>query len=200
MTQQQSSKHSHTRPPVTASYPDLTPLDDINTPTLDAILRHTPRQQPTATHAPKHIQQNTLDFSSQHYSTPTNSPRKHSTTMAPSNPFQPDTTPATFDDITHETNTSTIPLAELRQFPTIPDNQLTERLVRNLLDRLVTLYNQDSSREIPCREATCIRKLSSSFHWRKLTTWLYSYLDKSIHLTFPRSEYWARLYDFYHPY
>ena len=199
-TRHHNSNKSHSRSSATVSYPDITPPTDNHSSTLDAILRHTPRKHSSTVQSTTHIQPNPLDFSSHNYSTPTHSPRKHSITMAPTNPFQPDATPATFDDIIHETHTSTVTAAELRQFPTIPDNQLNERLVRNLLDRLVTLYSQDSSREIPCREATCIRKLSSSFHWRKLTTWLRSYLDKSIHLTFPRSEYWARLYDFYHPY
>ena len=195
-----TSKHTQSRSCATTSYPDITPPDELTPSTLDAILRHTPRRQSTTTHLPKQTHQPSLDFSSHHYSTPTHSPSKHYTTMAPSNPFQPDPTPATFDDIIHETPTSTISLTELRQFPTIPDNQLTERLVRNLLDRLVTLFSQDSSRDTPCREAACIRKLSSSFHWRKLATWLRSYLDKSIQLSYSRSEYWTRLYDFYHPY
>ena len=196
----QTSKHTQSRVCVTTSYPNITPPDDLTPSTLDAILRHTPRRQSNTAPLPKHTHHPPLDYSSHHYSTPTHSPSKQSTTMAPTNPFQPDVTPATFDDIIHETYTSTISAAELRQFPTIPDHQLNERLVRNLLDRLVTLYSQDSTRDIPCREATCIRKLSSSFNWRKLATWLRSYLDKSIHLSYPRSEYWTRLYDFYHPY
>ena len=109
--------------------------------------------------------------------------------------LQPDPTHITTDEIQRETHTSGILRTEFTNFPRIPDNQLTERLVTSLLERLAKQLSIDSSHAQNCREAQCIRMLRTSFHWRRLALWLRTYTDKSIHLSYPRTEYWTRLYD-----
>ena len=82
--------------------------------------------------------------------------------------LQPDPTHITTDEIQRETHTSGILRTEFLNFPRIPDNQLTERLVTSLLERLAKQLSVDSSHSQNCREAQCIRTLRSSFHWRRL--------------------------------
>ena len=118
--------------------------------------------------------------------------------VSPPTPFdilQPDPSHITTDEIQHETHTSGILRTEFTNFPRIPDNQLTERLVTSLLERIAKQLSIDSSHNQNCREAQCIRMLRTSFHWRRLALWLRTYTDKSIHLSYPRTEYWTRLYD-----
>ena len=109
--------------------------------------------------------------------------------------LQPDPTHITTDEIQRETHTSGILRTEFTNFPRIPDHQLNERLVTSLLERLAQQLSIDSAHTSNCREAQCIRNLRTSFHWRRLALWLRTYTDKSIHLSYPRTEYWTRLYD-----
>ena len=109
--------------------------------------------------------------------------------------LQPDPSHITTDEIQHETHTSGILRTEFNNFPRIPDNQLTERLVTSLLERLAKQLSIDSTHSQNCREAQCIRMLRTSFNWRRLALWLRTYTDKSIHLSYSRTEYWTRLYD-----
>ena len=118
--------------------------------------------------------------------------------ISPPTPFdilQPDPSHITTDEIQHETHTSGILRTEFNNFPRIPDNQLTERLVTSLLERIAKQLSIDSSHNQNCREAQCIRMLRTSFNWRRLALWLRTYTDKSIHLSYLRTEYWTRLYD-----
>ena len=119
----------------------------------------------------------------------------HSTTMANTDMLQPDPTHISTDEIQQEADTSGILRTEFNNFPRIPNNQLNERLVLSLLERIATQLARDSSHTQNCREAECIRTLRNAFNWRRLALWLRTYTDKSIRLSYPRTEYWTRLYD-----
>ena len=134
------------------------------------------------------------------FPTPSNLPPLNQSQQSLSPPpphdiLQPDPTHITTDEIQRETHTSGILRTEFTNFPRIPDHQLNERLVTSLLERLAQQLSIDSAHTSNCREAQCIRNLRTSFHWRRLALWLRTYTDKSIHLSYPRTEYWTRLYD-----
>ena len=119
----------------------------------------------------------------------------HPNTMANTDMLQPDPTHISTDEIQQEADTSGILRTEFNNFPRIPNNQLNERLVLSLLERIATQLAKDSSHTQNCREAECIRTLRNAFNWRRLALWLRTYTDKSIRLSYPRTEYWTRLYD-----
>ena len=126
---------------------------------------------------------------------PLNTSQQSLSSPPPPDILQPDPTHITTDKIQRETHTSGILRTEFTNFPRIPDYQLNERLVTSLLEHLAQQLSIDSAHTSNCREAQCIRNLRTSFHWRRLALWLRTYTDKSIHLSYPRTEYWTRLYD-----
>ena len=109
--------------------------------------------------------------------------------MAMTEIFQPDPTHITTEKIQQEADTSGILRAEFNNFPRIPNNQLNERLVSSLLEHIAKQLARDSTHIQNCREAECIRALRNAFYWHRLALWLRTYTDKSIRLSYARTEY-----------